>query len=73
MREQLIALINVHCLGLSRVLGQSHEQTLRESTVKELLIYLAMLPDQEPQPAPEQPTPDEQKQSFINEVMSGHP
>ena len=45
MREQLIALINTHCLGLSRVLGQSHEQTLRESTIKELLIYLQCCPN----------------------------
>ena len=72
MRE-LIALINLHSLGLSRVLGQSHEQVLREGTIKELLIYLAMLPEEQGTPAPAGPTPEQQKQAFIDEVTSGHP
>ena len=57
-----MALINVHTDTIARILGYSHEQALRECTVRELLLHLgtvaAMTADKAgPQPQAED-TPD---------------
>ena len=52
--QALIAQVNFSTLGLSASLGMSHEQTLKDCSIRELLIYLGGLPD--PAAPPEPPT-----------------
>ena len=42
--EELIAAVNIHTLGMAQILGYSQDQVFRDCTIREFLLYLAMLP-----------------------------
>ena len=70
--EELIASINLSTLGMARVLGYSQEQVLRDCTIRELLLYLGLLPTPAPIPEPVKPEPKyDDVDSFISSVRTG--
>ena len=50
MNLELIGAINLESLGLAQTLGMGHEAVLKDCSIRELLLYLALRPDV---PAPE--------------------
>ena len=42
---ELIGAINLESLGLAQTLGMGHEAVLKDCSIRELLLYLALRPD----------------------------
>ena len=59
MMNALVPIINAQVVGLSHVLGKSPEAVASDCTIRELLLYLAMLPDPPPKEQDGQPSTPE--------------
>ena len=76
MNRELIVAVNFEVLGLGAVLGMTPEAVLKDCSIRELMIYLALRPDSamtEPSPgdiSPVAATSSEAPQEMIRDILA---